>query len=120
TTGIAGQSFTFNANGSNFAQFFVSFEDFDKRRDPSLSAAAITSRVRELLTQEVPEASVSIFTPPPVSGLGSASGFKIIIEDRGDLGSVELQKQIERIVDRSKQSDKIENLYSIFRANVPQ
>jgi multidrug efflux pump len=120
TTGIAGQSFTFNANGSNFGQFFVSFDDFDKRRDPSLSATAITRRVRELLSKEVPEAAVSIFTPPPVSGLGSASGFKIIIEDRGDLGFAYLQKQIEDLIDASKNSDKVENLYCIFRANTPQ
>jgi multidrug efflux pump len=120
TTGIAGQSFTFNANGSNFAQFFVSFDDFDKRRDPSLSATAITNRVRQLLAEEIPEAAVSIFTPPPISGLGSASGFKIIIEDRGDLGFPEIQKQVERVIERSKRSDKVENLYSIFRANTPQ
>src|SRR5439155_3432214 len=41
-------------------------------------------------------------------------------EDRGDLGLVELQRQIERLIDRSKESDKVENLFSIFRANVPQ
>jgi multidrug efflux pump len=120
TTGISGQSFTFNANGSNFGQFFVSFADFDQRQDPSLSAEAITARVRKLLTQKVPEASVSIFTPPPVPGLGSSSGFKLIIEDRGDLGTRELQKQIERVIEASKQSTKVENLFSIFRANVPQ
>jgi multidrug efflux pump len=131
TTGIAGQSFTLNANGSNFGNFFVSFQEFDKRRDPSLSATAITNRVRELLAEEIPEAKTSVFTPPPVSGLGSASGFKIIIEDRGDLGLAELQKQIERVIARSKgehldglpdapPSDKVENLYCIFRANVPQ
>jgi multidrug efflux pump len=119
-TEIAGQSFTFNANGSNFGQFFVTFDAFDKRRDPSLSATAITRRVQDLLEKEIPEAKVSIFTPPPVSGLGSASGFKIIIEDRGDLGIVELQKQVERVIARSKESDKVENLFSIFRANVPQ
>jgi multidrug efflux pump len=55
-----------------------------------------------------------------VSGLGSAAGFKIIIEDRGDLGIVELQKQVDRLIARSKQSDKVENLFSVFRANVPQ
>src|SRR5205807_1340576 len=38
TTGIAGQSFTLNANGSNFGNFFVTFDDFYKRLDPSLSA----------------------------------------------------------------------------------
>src|SRR5213076_2657926 len=73
-----------------------------------------------LLNKEVPEAVVSLFTPPPVSGLGSASGFKIIIEDRGDLGMVELQKNIEALIEASKKSDKVENLFSIFRANVPQ
>jgi multidrug efflux pump len=120
TTGIAGQSFTLAANGSNFGQFFVSFAPFEERRDPSLSSNAITDRVRALLEKEVPEAKIGIFTPPPVSGLGSASGFKIIIEDRGDLGAEELQKQLDRLIERSKTSDKVENLYSIFRANIPQ
>jgi multidrug efflux pump len=120
TTGIAGQSFTLAANGSNFGQFFVSFAPFEQRRDPSLSATAITDRVRALLEKEVPEAKIGIFTPPPVSGLGSASGFKIIIEDRGDLGAEELQRQLDRLIERSKSSDKVENLYSIFRANIPQ
>ena len=35
---------------------------------------------------------MAIFGPPPVSGLGSAGGFKIIIEDRGDLGLDEAAK----------------------------
>ncbi|HEY7424191.1 MAG TPA: efflux RND transporter permease subunit [Gemmataceae bacterium] len=119
-TEIAGQSFTLNANGSNFGQFFVSFAGFDERRDPSLSAKGITDRVRKLLEKEIPEAKVSIFTPPPVSGLGSASGFKIIIEDRSDLGLVELEKQINALIERSRKSDKVEHLYCIFRANTPQ
>jgi multidrug efflux pump len=120
TTGIAGQSFTFNANGSNFGQFFVAFSGFDERRDPSLSATAITNRVRQLLAREIPEATASIFTPPPVPGLGSASGFKLIIEDRGNLGLDALEKQIQSLIERSRTSDKVENLYCIFRANVPQ
>jgi multidrug efflux pump len=119
-TEIAGQSFTLNANGSNFGQFFVSFDEFDKRRDPSLSATAICAQVRELLVKELPGAMTSVFTPPPVNGLGSASGFKIIIEDRNDLGDRELAKQIAQLMERSKSSDKVENLFSVFRANVPQ
>jgi len=119
-TEIAGQSFTLNANGSNFGQFFVSFEDFDQRHDPSMSATAITDRIRALLAKEVPEALTSIFTPPPISGLGSASGFKIIIEDRGDLGEEALQHQVEAVIAKAKESDKVENLFSVFRANVPQ
>ena len=51
-------------------------------------------RVRDLLTEEIADAQVALYTPPAVSGLGSASGFKIIIEDRADLGLVELQRQV--------------------------
>jgi multidrug efflux pump len=119
-TGVAGQSFTLNASGSNLGNFFVTLKPFDERRDPSLTATAITAGIKEMLDREVPEATVSLFTPPPVSGLGSASGFKIIIEDRSDLGIIELQKQIERLIARSRQSDKVENLFCVFRANVPQ
>jgi multidrug efflux pump len=119
-TEIAGQSFTLNANGSYFGQFFVSFKPFEERRDPALSADAITNRVRGLLAKELPEAQAAIFTPPPVSGLGSANGFKFIVEDRNNLGLAALEKQVERLIERSRKSDKVENLYSVFRANVPQ
>jgi multidrug efflux pump len=119
-TEIAGQSFTYNANGSNFGQFFCTFDEFDKRQDPSLKAGAIVARVQKLLDMEVPEARAVLFTPPPVSGLGSASGFKIIIEDRGDLGLAEIQRSVERVIERSNSSDKVQGLNCIFRANVPQ
>ena len=110
-TEIAGQSFTFNANGSNFGQFFVTLDEFDKRRNPALSGNAITDRVKGVLTEMIPGATVQLFTPPPVSGLGGASGFKIIIEDRNDLGLAELQKQVDRLIEagnagRFKLSDK--------------
>jgi multidrug efflux pump len=98
TTGIAGQSFTLNANGSNFGQFFITLDEFAKRRDPKMHAFNVTDRAKEKLDQELPEAQVSLFYPPAVSGLGSASGFKLIIEDRGSLGVEELQRQIERII----------------------
>jgi multidrug efflux pump len=120
TTEIAGMSFTFNANGSNFGQFFVTLDDFSKRRDPSLTSTAISQQVKNLIVKKVPEASASLFTPPPVPGLGSASGFKIIIEDRGDLGIETLQKEVERVIEASKKSDKVRGLFSVFRANVPQ
>src|SRR5579883_2300072 len=190
-TEIAGMSFTLNANGSYFGNFFVAFKDFERRAELAketwlkltgkaraslkeagvppevmskidnlklreyreeelreeldklldaeeqeqyadlivehaerqhlnMSATSIVGRVQALLDKEVPGGQATLFTPPPVSGLGSADGFKIIIEDRGDLGIVELEKQVTRLIERSRSSDKVERLYCIFRANVPQ
>jgi multidrug efflux pump len=98
-TEIAGQSFTLNANGSNFGQFFVTLEEFDKRRTAEQHAFAITDRLGDKLQEDVPEAQIKLLTPPPVSGLGTGSGFKIIIEDRSDLGQAELQKQVDRVME---------------------
>src|SRR5262245_16109937 len=60
TISVAGQSFTLQANGPNFGNFFVSLDDFDKRRDPSLSSDAIAARLRGKLIAEIPEATVSV------------------------------------------------------------
>ena len=50
------------------------------------------------MAQEVPDASVTIFTPPPVRGLGTTGGFKFIVEDRGDLGLVALQDESTNLI----------------------
>jgi multidrug efflux pump len=137
TIAVAGQSFTLSANGSNFGNLFVTLDDFDKRRDPSMHSDAIAERLRQKLVKEIPEAVITIFGPPPVSGLGSAGGFKLIMEDRGDNGLAELQNQAERLirasrgeadppVKGSKDAPKtptnpyVANLFTVFRANTPQ
>src|SRR5205807_8534762 len=70
TIAVSGQSFVISAYGSNFGQMFVVLDDFDKRRDSKLYSDEIAARLRRKITKEVPEATVAIFGPPPVSGLG--------------------------------------------------
>ena len=37
---------------------------------------------------------MAVFGAPPVDGLGNAGGFKGVIEDRGDLGSGEMEMPV--------------------------
>ena len=53
---------------------------------PSLYSEDIANTLRRRFTEEVPEADVKVYPPPPVRGVGRAGGFNMIIEDRGDLG----------------------------------
>jgi multidrug efflux pump len=133
-TGIAGQSFVLNAAGSNFGSCFVNLKDYSERRDPSLSSDAIANQLRMRFAQEIYDANLAVFPPPPVRGVGRAGGYAIMIEDRGDLGVNELQKQIEKLGSVSNQPDpekfpwllnpdgtpKLVGVFSVFRANVPQ
>ncbi|MCC6494860.1 MAG: multidrug efflux RND transporter permease subunit, partial [Propionibacteriaceae bacterium] len=120
TTAVAGRSFTLGANGSNFGNLFISLEEFDKRRDPSLSSDAIAARIRTRLQAEIPEAITAVFGPPPVAGLGNSGGFKLIVQDRGENGLAELQNQTERLIAASTSDPTIAKLFTVFRANAPQ
>ena len=42
--------------------------------------------LRQRLHREVEEAQVAVFGAPPVDGLGNAGGFKLMVEDRGNVG----------------------------------
>ena len=37
-------------------------------------------------SRSVPEAMITVLGPPPVRGVGRAGGFKLMVEDRGDIG----------------------------------
>src|SRR5262249_46988239 len=67
--------------------------------------------------QEVKEAVVATFGGPPVDGLGTTGGYKIIIEDRGNLGQDQLQKICDRIVARGNKTEGLTGLGHSSRAN---
>ena len=79
TVAISGQSILLNANAPNFGAIYLMLDDFDKRHRPSLTGDAIAATLQDRLRREVPEAVVNIFGAPPVEGLGTAGGFKIIV-----------------------------------------
>jgi multidrug efflux pump len=120
-TGISGQSFAVNANGSNFGTAFVNLNDFGDRHEAALYGEAIAQKLRDTFAKEVFDAQVNVFAPPPVRGAGRAGGFAFVIEDRGDLGPHQLQKEVEKLVGTAAERKKdLVGVFSVFRANVPQ
>ena len=82
---------------------FMTLDGFDKRHGPDLYYEAIANKLRGRLGAEIHEATIMIFGPPPVRGVGRAGGFMVMIEDRGDLGPPALQAQVENLVDKANQ-----------------
>jgi multidrug efflux pump subunit AcrB len=119
TVAIAGQSLLLNANSPNFGSMYVMLDDFHKRAHDGLSSDVIGTRLESEVQREVTEGIVNVFGAPPVEGLGTAGGFKIIVEDRGDNGPEALQAVTETIVYAGNDSGELQGLYSSFRANTP-
>ena len=119
TVAIAGQSILLNANAPNFGAMYVMLDEFHHREEPSLAGDVIAERLRGDFQAEVPEGLINVFGAPPVEGLGTAGGFKIVIEDRGDLGPENLQSVAEGIISRGGENPNLAALFTSYRANTP-
>jgi multidrug efflux pump len=118
---VAGNSFMLSAYGSNFGSMFIILKGFDERTSKDLYADEIIAKLKKRYAAEVPEAIVNVFPPPAVSGLGRSGGFKLMVEDRGDSGLVELQTHTDNLVEKgNEQKDKVTGLFTVYNANSPQ
>jgi multidrug efflux pump len=120
TIGIPGQSFVLNAVGSNLGSMFIILDEFEHRHDHALSGGEIARKLQKEFFADIVEAQVSVFGAPAVDGLGNAGGFKLMVEDLGDVPLDQLQGQSENLADKGSKIPGIAGLFSSFRANAPQ
>ncbi|MEX1828273.1 efflux RND transporter permease subunit [Luteibacter sp. CQ10] len=106
-------------NSTNSGIVFVTLKPFEDRRDANLSANAIVARLNQQFAG-IQDAYIAIFPPPPVNGLGTIGGFRMQIEDRGDMGFEELYKQTQGIIAASHKTPELFGLFSSYQVSVPQ
>ncbi len=118
---VAGLNVLSSSNSSAAGVMFTPLLPFDKRAGhPEMSAQAIAARLKEQFSN-IPEALVLVFPPPPVRGVGSAGGFKMMIEDRsGQHTPQELQEMTAKVMQEAAKRPEVVGLFSSFRASVPQ
>jgi hydrophobe/amphiphile efflux-1 (HAE1) family protein len=119
TVAIAGQSILLGANAPNFGAMYIMLDDFHRRAARGLSGEIIGAQLQADFQHEIKDGLVNVLGAPPIDGLGTAGGFKIIVEDRGDNGLPALQKVGEKIVDDASRIPAIAGLFSSFRADTP-
>ena len=119
TVGVSGQSLLLNANAPNLGSLYIMLKEFSHRRGPKLTGDAIAADLTERCQREVSGAIVTAFGAPPIDGLGTTGGFKLIVEDRGNLGFADLQRFSDRIVERGNRTPGLQGLFNSSRANTP-
>ena len=116
---INGLSVVSGANLSNAATIFIILDGFEHRKSPDLSGPAITRRLNRVLSQ-IPQALTGVFGPPPVDGLGSTGGFRLMVQDRGGAGFGALEEATQNLVDAANDDSRLSNVFTSFSSGTPQ
>ena len=117
TVSVSGQSLLLSTNASNLGSMYVMLEEFGKRK--GISADDIAAKIRSECLAEIRDAQISIFGAPPIDGLGTTGGFKLIVEDRGNMGLDELQRVTDKIVDEANSTPGLQGVFGSVRSNTP-
>src|SRR5262249_39875366 len=92
---------------------------FDERHSSALSADSIAADLQKRCRAELLDASVTVFGAPPIEGLGNTAGFRLVIEDRGNVGLSQLQRRCQQIVARGNRTSGLKDLFNSSGANTP-
>ncbi len=126
TVGISGESILLSANAPNFGSMFIILKPFKERREieertgESQSDETIGRFLQKACYMKIPEATIGVFGAPPVDGLGTAAGFKLMVEDRGSLGLPALQIATDELIEKAGGEPEFAGLFSMFRSDTPQ
>ncbi|BDD07203.1 efflux RND transporter permease subunit [Aureibacter tunicatorum] len=116
-TTAAGYSLLSGSLSSNSGFLFVSLKEWDKR---DLTAKEVVQKVNGILYQNVIAAQAFAFGPPAIPGLGTGSGFSIVIQDRGGNTPAYLAENTNKFLQAANSRPEIASAFTTFQANVPQ
>jgi multidrug efflux pump len=106
-------------NAPNAGIVFYTLDDINQRKDPSLSGGAIAAEVNKRMGA-IQDAFIMVFPPPAVNGLGTIGGFRLFVEDRGNVGYDELYKGVQALQMKAWQTPQLAGVFSSYQINVPQ
>ncbi len=115
--GFSGATFT---SAPNSGALFIVLDEFEKRAgNPALSAEAIQNELQKKLGG-IEEGMIVVVRPPSVRGIGTAGGFRMMVEDRGGLGPLELQNAVRAMMGAAATEPKVQRVFSLFETSTPQ
>jgi hydrophobe/amphiphile efflux-1 (HAE1) family protein len=115
---FAGLDATTFTVASNAATIFSGLPSLYNHELPGVTANTVLADLRKRLSV-INDAYVLTIPPPPVQGLGSAGGFKMMLEDRAGLGSDALLKAARALVAAANKDPKFAGAFTLFNTGSP-
>jgi HAE1 family hydrophobic/amphiphilic exporter-1/multidrug efflux pump len=117
TTG--GLNLLTNAYTSNNASIITMLKPWDERKGEDEQLKAILTAAQRKFAA-YPEAIALVFPPPPINGLGNASGFVFELQDRVGRTPQELADVKQKIMAAMAKQKDLTGIYSGYSTSIPQ
>ena len=103
---------------SNSGTIFSSLPSLYNHSLPGVTANSVLADLRKRLSV-IKDAYVLTIPPPPVQGLGSAGGFKMMLEDHAGLGPEALVNAAKTLVSAANKDPDFAGVFTLFNAGSP-
>jgi len=115
---VAGYSML-GGSGENVALGVVGLDNWDKRKDKSLSMSSINQLLREKYGKNS-LAQIDFFAPPSIPGVGNSDGLSMeLLATDGNITAVQLYQKLQDFLQNLNSNPKIAYAFSTYRADTP-
>ncbi|WP_345816738.1 efflux RND transporter permease subunit (plasmid) [Paraburkholderia sp. PREW-6R] len=118
TSPVTGFDVTTTTIAPNVGTLFYGLPSLYGKHVPGINAATMLVTMRKRVAT-IKDAVVVVVNPPPVQGLGSAGGFKLMLEDRAGLGPQALAKATNDLVAAARKDKTFGGVFTLYNAGAP-
>jgi hydrophobic/amphiphilic exporter-1 (mainly G- bacteria), HAE1 family len=116
---VVGYSMLSGVQNTYSGFFFITLEDWDKRKKPDEQFGAIMRHLQAKMAT-VPGALAFPFLPPAIPGVGASGGVTFILEDRTGQGGTFLADNLKKYLDAVNKRPEVARAFTVALPSVPQ
>jgi len=116
---IVGYSMLSQVQNTYSAFFFISLEEWAKRKKPEEKYEAIKATISKKMAG-IPGAVGFAFPPPAIMGVGTSGGVTFILEDRAGKDIAFLSENVNKFLETARKRPELARVTTTFTPTVPQ
>ena len=103
----------------NTAAAYVPLKSFEERAELGVTFAGIMDKVRAA-TADIDEARILVIPPPLIQGIGSAGGYRMIVQDREGGDYRKLGEETQKLLAKANQTEGLTQVFTFFDTATPR
>jgi len=104
---------------SNAGAAYVTFDAFEERAGTDRTEQNIENDMRAALA-DMDEAFVFVIPPPVIQGIGNGGGYRMIVQDRSDMGYQALEQAAGQLIGAAHQDPTLANVFTLYNTATPR